>query len=105
MYERPKEQIVFNHLVDNGFFGESCIDHQESPLQHYQAMALTNCNLLQIERTAVLEAAKDFPEFGNKLGWENARMRRRAQQVRLGRRLPPAGLPPEARARHEPAPH
>jgi Fe-S-cluster-containing hydrogenase component 2/CRP-like cAMP-binding protein len=98
MYERPKEQIVFNHLVDNGFFGESCID-RESPLQHYQALALTNCNLLRIERTAVLEAAKDFPEFGNKLSWENARMQRRAQQVRLGRRLPPAGLPPEMAAK------
>jgi Fe-S-cluster-containing dehydrogenase component/CRP-like cAMP-binding protein len=97
--DSPGGRIPFNHLVENGFFGEGCIDSVTHPHTLYQADALTNCNLLKIEQATVLALAAAFPDFGNKLRWEANRMKRREQQVRLGRRLPPAGLTPETAAK------
>jgi Fe-S-cluster-containing hydrogenase component 2/CRP-like cAMP-binding protein len=87
----PGGSIIFNHLVEDGFLGENCIEAEARNL--YQAVALTNCNLLKIDRRALSNVVKDFPDFARKLQWEAARMRRRAEQVLLGRRLPPAEPP------------
>jgi Fe-S-cluster-containing hydrogenase component 2/CRP-like cAMP-binding protein len=94
----PGSHIAFNHLVENGFFGESCID-EEHPKYLYQAEALTNCNLLKIERRAILAIAKEFPDFNDMLLWEAARMRRRIEHAILGHRLPPVDLPPPTAAK------
>jgi len=92
--ENSGKQVVFNHLVEDGFFGESCIEKGSDARHLYQAMALTNCTLLKIERPTVLALANQSSDFKNKLVWEAERMRRRANQVRLVHRLPPADLPP-----------
>jgi Fe-S-cluster-containing dehydrogenase component/CRP-like cAMP-binding protein len=89
----PGERIPFNHLVENGFFGESCVEEGAEPRALYQAEALTRSNLLKIERPVVRELVKSFPDLKQKLIREKERMRRRAEQVRVGRRLPPAHLP------------
>lgn len=92
-------RIASNHLWEEGFIGESCIAEEDNPRHLYAVEALTNCNLLKIERRAILELAKDSPDLKNKLLWEKERMRRRAEEVRLGHRLPPANLTPETAAK------
>ncbi len=94
----PETRIPFNHLVEQGFFGEVCIEGG-APIHLYQAEAVANCTLLKIERQAVLAVANQFPNLKEKLVKEASRMRRRAEQVLIGHRLPPTDLPSETAAR------
>jgi Fe-S-cluster-containing hydrogenase component 2/CRP-like cAMP-binding protein len=97
-----EDRIPFNHLVENGFFGEDCIREKSDdpePIRLYKVEALTNCNLLKLGRLPVEAIATNYPDFKNKLIWESARMRRRAEQVRLGHRLPPVDVPPDMAAK------
>lgn len=91
----PGGMIVLNHVAEDDFFGEACVQPVADPRRSAQVEALTKGNLLRVDRDIVLRLAQEYPDFREKLMLERSRFLRRDENRRTGRRLPPSEPPPD----------